>query len=865
MAFSAGDKLGPYEIVSRIGAGGMGEVWKARDTRLDRIVALKISKSEFSARFEREARAIAALNHPHICQLYDVGPDFLVMEYIEGAELNGPMPVARAIEFASQILDALDAAHRKGIVHRDLKPANILVTKSGVKVLDFGLAKMQAQAAAAGTDALTAVSVEGNIAGTLYYMAPEQLQGKDVDSRADIFSFGCVLYEMLTGKRAFDGSNAASVIAAVMETPAPSVAKVAPAALDRIVATCLAKDPDQRFQNARDLKLHLLWTTEQKPEARVKSRRLPWLAIAAAILIAGLAGAEFMHLRQPVSSEERPLRLSLAPPEGGRFIPAVGYGGGLTLSPDGRYAAFVASVSGKTALWLRPLDGTNATVLPGTDGATMPFWSPDSRSLGFIANRKLQRIDIGGQAPQVICEVQPFARAGMWTEDGTIVFAPDEAALLRVPISGGMPTPFTRLDASLAEDAHQWPVRLPGRKFLYWVASEKPENQAVYAASLDKPADRVRILTSTSSALYAPPDSSRSEKNGHLLWARGSTLMAQGFDAGSLRLLGEPEPVVDPVSFGFSEAQPAASVSGTGLLAYDSTVIATQSIWFDRNGKSLGNAAEAGPAYEVRLSPDSRRAAFVVPKASGGDLWLREWERGVSTRLTFAETLQANPVWSADGLSLLFSAGQPMNLYRMRIDNVANAVRLTRSPKRQDAIDWSRDGRFALYQEGTPQEKHDLWILPLTEPDSKPKPYLQTPFDELNGRFSPEPNPRWVAYQSDETGKYEVYIQAFPEPHAKVQISVGGGTFPQWGPGGRELYYLAPDNKLMTVSLKAGADSILPSAPSVLFALPPLSAIFYGVPYQVDSTGQRFLLAAAPQDKAAPLNLIVNWQSLLKK
>ena len=403
-----------------------------------------------------------------------------------------------------------------------------------------------------------------------------------------------------------------------------------------------------------------------------------------------------------------------------------------------------------------------------------------------------------------------------------------------------------------------WPQMLPGRKFLYFSRADKAENQAVYAASLDNPAARVRVLASTSGALYSPPDASpqanaRHAKNGYLLWVRGSTLMAQEFDDGALRLRGEPEPVAGPVSFGFSEDQPAASVSGTGLLAYDSTVIATQPIWFDRTGKSLGNAVGASPSYQDSLSPDSRRAVFTVPKADGADLWLREWERGVSTRLTFDETLHGNPVWSPDGLSLLFTAGHPMNLYRMRIDDAGNAVRLTHSPNRQDVTDWSRDGRFALYHEAPGQQsKHELWILPLTEPDARPRPYLQTPFDERRGRFSPEPNPHWVAYESNETGQYEIYIQAFPEPHGKVRISTGGGAFPQWGPGGRELYYLALDNKLMVVSLKAGTDSIMPSAPSELFALPPAPAIFYGAHYLVDFTGQRFLVLAAPPDKAAP-------------
>jgi predicted Ser/Thr protein kinase len=465
MPLVSGTRLGPYEILAPIGAGGMGEVYKARDTRLERTVAIKLATAKFSERFETEARAVAALNHPHICTLHDVGPDYLVMEYVEGQALKGPLPVEKAVEYARQILDALDAAHRRGIVHRDLKPANILVTKNGVKLLDFGLAKAErAKAISASEETVTkTITQEGAILGTLQYMAPEQLQGKETDARSDLFSFGCVLYEMLTRKRAFDGASTPSVIAAVLERE-PAPLEVSPP-LERVVRRALAKDPDQRFQNARDLKTALEWAMEPQAASAAKTtRRWQWIAAAALLAVGALAGGwAIAPFRQPAAAD-RVLRLDISPPEGGRFVD---WGntvvGGSALSPDGTIAAFVAAVNGKTGLWVRALDGTTARLLPGTEGAGNPFWSPDSKSIAFWAAGKLLRADLAGGPPVTICD--SFLTLGAAWSNGQIVFGSVGGGLLRVPPSGGTPSPLTRLDVSRGESSHRYPQILPRAAF----------------------------------------------------------------------------------------------------------------------------------------------------------------------------------------------------------------------------------------------------------------------------------------------------------------------------------------------------------------------------------------------------------------
>jgi Tol biopolymer transport system component/predicted Ser/Thr protein kinase len=861
MSLAAGSRLGPYEILTPIGAGGMGEVYKARDTRLDRIVAIKVAKEQFSERFEREARAVAALNHPHICHLYDVGPNYLVMELVEGTPLKGPLPLNKAIEYAGQILDALDAAHKKGITHRDLKPANILVTRQGIKLLDFGLAKQTAPLQE--TDVTRALTGKGQILGTLQYMSPEQLQGKEVDARSDLFSFGCVLYEMLTGKRAFGGESPASVIAAILERePAPlEVARP----LDRVVRRSLAKDPDQRFQTARDLKAALSWVLEQPPAPAAESIRRWWVATAAAMLVLGAAGGwAVSHFRQQ-PPDERSFRLQINPPEGGRFVFGDTIGGGIALSPDGKTAAYIASSRGKNGLWVRALDGTTARLLLGTEDAAHPFWSPDNKSIAFFAAGKLQRVDLAGGPPLTMCDAAN-ERGGAWSSEGQIVFSAATTGLFHVPASGGTPTPLTTLDAAHGETGHRWPQVLPGGRFLYLAQGDNPENTGIYVASLVKPAERVRLLTTDTKALYAP-----GIKKSYLLWLRDGTLFAQEFDSSTLKPSGEPRLVADSVAMSRPAGQMNVAVSATGLLLYGASNSSSQFTWLDRAGKSLALVGEPGEYDTFRLSLDGRRAAASRARPNGRDLWLLEMERGLSSRLTpnsSGNTLHnLYPVWSPDGRTILYTAGGSVNLFRRESSGVGSEQRLTRSPNYQFATDWSHDGRFVLYHEVDPGTQRDLWVLPVTpegRPTDKPIPYLHTPYNEWLGRFSSEASPRWVAYQSDESGRNEVYIQSFPEPHGATRISTGGGRYPEWSASGRELFYVSPDFRLMAVSLKLTADSVLPSAPRELFSLP-VDDIGYS-PYEVAPDGQRFMVRATAEKAAAqPLTVIVNWPALLKK
>jgi len=854
-----GQRLGPYDIIGPIGAGGMGEVWKARDTRLDRIVAIKISHDQFSERFEREARAVAALNHPNICQLYDVGPDYLVMEFIEGAMLQGPLPLEKALESAGQILDALDCAHRKGITHRDLKPANILVSKQGIKLLDFGLAKQSGPLRPAGDVTLTqALTSQGQILGTLQYMSPEQLQGKDTDARSDLFAFGCVLYEMLTGKRAFEGGSAASVIAAILERePAPLTA--APP-LERVVRRSLAKEPDQRFQTARDLKAALTWAMEQpNPPASAKpDHRWKWIA-AATLLIGALAGWGVSRFRQP-TADSFLLRVQIGLPEGGRFIASGNGVGGIALSPDGRTAAYIAWSNGKNGLWLRPLDGA-ARLIAGTEGGAYPFWSPDSKSVAFFTATQLQRVDLSGGGPSTICSAVD-GRGGAWSSDGQIIFGSVVSGLFRVPASGGTPSPLTVPDPSHGELGHRWPQMLPGGHFLYQIQNENPEMSGIYVASLSKPAERVLLMTTDSNALYVAGLGGK----GYLLWVRGATLVAQEFDLDTRKLAGEPRTVADPVASTQVTGQMNVAASSRVLL-YRAYNASGQFTWFDRTGKPLSTVGKLGEYNSFRISPDGSTIAATSFRPAAAGLWRLEVKRGVASRLTSKSNISLYPIWSPDGRTIVFRSGMPRNLFRVESSGAGNEERLTESPNLQDPTDWSQDGRWILYFEVTPGARQ-LWILPVTpagkiQPGAKPRTYLSTPFNESWGRFSPEASPRWVAYQSDETGRWEVYIQAFPEPHGKFQISTGGGKYPQWGAGARELFYLSPDNKLMAVSLKLGTDSVEPSAPRELFLLPADDIGF--PPYDTAPDGLRFLAPAMAGQAGEPLNMIVNWQSLLKK
>ncbi|HTR37756.1 MAG TPA: protein kinase [Bryobacteraceae bacterium] len=844
MPLSAGDRLGAYEILSLLGSGGTGEVWKARDTRLDRIVAVKTSKQEFSERFEREARAVAALNHPHICQIYDVGPNYLVMEYVEGEPLQGPLSLEKAAEYANQILDALDAAHQKGITHRDLKPGNILVTSQGIKLLDFGLAKQGGPLKETDATLTQAITGEGQIIGTLQYMSPEQLQGKEADARSDLFSFGCVLYEMLTGRRPFDGPNAATIIAAILDKE-PAPLPVSPA-LERVVKTCLAKDPGQRFQTAVETKRALAWALAQPAGASARARAGWWTAVAVALVIGAAGGWVLFHLLQPHAAE-RALHFDIDPPPHGRFTLGAG-SGGLAISPDGMTVAYVATAGDKSGLWVRTLDGTTARLLAGTEGAYSPFWSPDSKSIGFFAEGKLHRVDLAGGPPTAICDLG-LGRGGAWTSDGRIIFAALGTWLMQVPASGGTVSRLTQFASGDA--AHYWPQVLPGGNVLYLVQTNQADRGGVYAASLADPNRRVRLVNVDSNALYA---------SGYLLWMRGSTLVAQPFDPIHLKLSGEPQPVADPAGRSAITGRMNVSASSNGLLLY-STSGSNQLTWLDREGKPLGTLGEPNDYVMFRISPEGRRVAAAIGNPTRSDLWLLDVARNVATRFTFSHNGHWDPVWSPDGRVLLFRTADGM--FRKDSSGAGDEQRVLKSTGLQLPTSWSRDGHFVLYEEGISTPPLNIWILPVTpegEAAGEPKRYLDNPFVNTDGQFLPEPDPRWVAYESNESGQPEVYVQAFPAPHGKFQISAGGGRFPRWGPGGREVFYVSLDDKLMAVDLKLRADSVEPSAPHELFPLPTPTINF--IPYDVTADGQRFLVQAPPE-QPAPLTVIVNWPALV--
>jgi Tol biopolymer transport system component len=850
MQLTTGTRLGPYEIVSRLGAGGMGEVWKARDTRLDRTVAIKVSNEQFSQRFEHEARAIAALNHPHICQLYDVGPNYLVMESIDGHPLKGPLPLDQALDFAGQICDALDAAHKKGIVHRDLKPANILATKAGVKLLDFGLAKLRPSAPLDDATATMPLTTDGQIVGTLQYMSPEQLQGNEADARSDIFSFGLVLYEMLTGKRAFDGANQASVIASILSAEPEPLPSDEPVMLKRVVTTRLAKDPDARFQTARDLKRALEWSRLR--EAAAPSPRRWWLLWAVAALLALAAGIlAFLHFGQK-PPEMRLVKFTIPSPE--KF--SVGLP---ILSPDGRRLAFVMrDQGGHTKLWVRPLDSLAAQSVAGTEGASTPFWSPDSRFLGYWAGSQLKRIDTGGGPAQLVCE-SSLANGGLgsaWTNDGFILFVRNLGAIYRVSASGGEPEPLTELEASRKESRHYFPSILPdGLHMLYTVTSPLPEVQGVWVASLKNPREKRRLIGDVSKAEYS---------QGHLLFVRSGNLMAQLFDADRLELRGEPAPIVDHVNYSATIGFAAFSVSRNGELAVGSLLLQRRLAWFDRGGKSFGAFGEPGLYQRVSLSPDQSRVAVDSSSATNPnyELFVLDPARGATTQLTFGAASGNFPVWSPDGKRIAFGSNRDgvYNIYEKPSSGAGREEVLFKNDQNKFLTDWSRDGRYLLYGESDPKtNKQGIWVLPMTG-ERKPALYLGSEFFQWDGHFSPDG--RSIAYSSDESSRMEVYVQSFPAGSGKLHVSTGGGNRPRWRNDGKELYYMDPSGKLMAVEVKQGA-SIEVGVPKLLFETG-LDHVLQG--YDVARSGDRFVMPVPAEGVSAePIRVILNWTLGLKK
>ena len=857
MTLSPGTRLGPYQVVSSIGAGGMGEVYRATDTRLGRDVAVKVAAERFTERFDREAHAIAALNHSNICHLYDVGPNYLVMEYVEGAAIRGPLPLPRALEYASQILDALDAAHSKGIVHRDLKPANILVTKKGIKLLDFGLAKQSSPLKDA--ELTRSITQQGQIIGTLNYMAPEQLQGKEADARTDIFAFGLVLYEMLTGKLAFDGASAASVIAAILEREPPSLQDVIPPALDRILRRCIAKDPEQRWQSARDLKAALQLTTEPQAAAHT-TKPSPWNWLVTSVSLAAAAVLALLLWRQP-QNEDRPIHFKIEPPPGTELLQ--GAGGGSAISPDGQKLVFAAASTGSPKLWIRSLDSADLRELPGTDGAHFPFWSADSRSIGFFSNGKLQRLDLAG-GPVASLADAPNSRGGAWNQDGLIIYAPSAASgLFKIPAIGGPHTPLTTLDSAHSENTHRWPIFLPdGRRFLYLGRAEKLDASGIYLTSVDHPQERTRLLSLALSFAYVPAHGKHPE---YLYWVREQTLFAQPFDSKRAQLYGDPIPVPGANSLalisGFGRAN--VSVSNDNILLFGAGSDRYQLTWMDRTGKKLGTLAQPDHYASVRIAPDARRISVLLADAAGNpDVWLMDINRGIPSRLSFTGAFGTG-AWSPDGRIVAYHFLNGTRILQKNTSGAGAEEVLLQSQHTLYVNDWSPDGRFVVYTQLSPEGRSQLWLLPLNG-DRQPTLFLSTSFDTLQGQFSPDT--KWIAYTSNETGRAEIYVQSFPQGNSRYLVSNDGGDFSRWRRDGKELFYRAPDGRLMVVAVRTLATGLEFGAPTVLFRVSEQQGQF-SYPYDVAPDGQKILalLPAQVPGTSTALNVLVNWDAKLKR
>jgi len=881
MALQPGTRLGPYEIAAPIGAGGMGEVYRANDTRLDRTVAVKVLPAHVAAnpearqRFEREARAVGSLNHPHICALYDIGSqdgvDFLVMEYLEGETLaarlaHGPLALEPALRAGIQIADALAQAHAKGVSHRDLKPGNIMLTKAGAKLLDFGLAKMGVGGRGLGVGDSQAPTVaadltqKGTLLGTVQYMAPEQLQGKDADARSDIFAFGAVLYEAVTGRKAFGGATPADVIGAIVHASPPPLE---PPALARLVKTCLAKDPDERWQSAHDVMVQLRSLAEggePSPSPVPPTPRLLWPAATVAALLAAAVFGVLYFRREP--APQQAVRFSILPPEKAVFSE------GPSLSPDGTRLAFVASVGAKTMLWVRALESLAPQPLAGTDGAGYPFWSPDSRFLAFFAQGKLKKIDLAGGPPQTLCDA-PLPRGGTWNREGVIVFAPHVTqGLYRVSSGGGDPSPVTSLDASRQENAHRYPHFLPdGRHFLYFSRSTLPENNSIQVASLDSrtPATLLKI---NSNGVYVP---SRGSGAGHLLFVRDGTLLAQPFDAAARKLAGDPFPVAEQVGRMTPNGPSGFTVSETGVLAYTSGFAGNlQPTWFQRDGKRLESAGEPGVYYRPELSPNEQRFAVSIlhPQSGRFDIWLFERSRAVSSRFTFGPSLAWSAVWSPDGSRIVFGffPKSRFDLYQKAATGAGAEEVLLESAHPKFPADWSSDGRFLVFEVVDVKTRNDLWILPMTG-DRKPAPLLATEADEQQAQFSPDG--RWVAYVSDESGRNQVYVQPFREQAGtagKWQVSTGGGSQPRWRRDGKELFFVS-ENRMLTSVPVTGAATFQTGAPKPLFDFcATVQMVREAHQYDITGDGQRFLLICSVEAvQSEPINLVLNWRPEQKR
>ena len=920
MALKPGTHLGPYEILSQIGAGGMGEVYKARDTRLERFVAIKIlpahlaDRPELRERFEREARTIAKLNHPHICTLYDVGRqelpreegataplrsrlgeelphtiDFLVMEYLEGETLaerlkKGPLPLEQVLRYAVEVSDALDKAHRAGVTHRDIKPGNIIVTKEGTKLLDFGLAKLKQEVAKATIPASEmptvpgALTEHGTLLGTLHYMAPEQVEGKvnEIDARTDIFAFGALVYEMGTGKGAFPGETQASVIAKILEVDPPPMSELQPMmppAIDRVVKKCLRKDAEERWQSARDVTDELKWISEGGLEVGVATaaatvparaglrRAVPMVLTAVvAIIITGIA----VWVLTPTPT--RPItRLTLALPtteqlgsqgggggRGGLIMPVV------ALSPDGTRLIYVANEQ----LFLRPMDRLEATPIPGTEGAHFPFFSPDGLWVGFFADGKLKKVSVSGGAPLTLCDA-PDSRGGSWVSDDTIVFTPIAAGgLWQVSAAGGTPQQLTSFDLTKGETGHWFPQSLPGGRAVLFRVQPRSLNR-IEVLSLETGERKVLIERGTD-ARYVP--------TGHLVYAQGETpgtLLAVPFDSERLEVTGAPAPILEGVMQSPVSNLAQFSFSSQGSLVYVPGGVQEQGftlVWVDRQGAVDPLPAPPRVYLNARLSPDGQRMAVTIAE-NPSDVWVYDISRDTLTRLTF-EGDNRLPVWTPDGERVTFRSDRegPRNIFWKPADGSGAAERLTTSAGEQTPSSWSPDGQLLAFYERYADEtgttsNRDIWVLPL-EAERKPQPFLQTPFEETAGMFSPDG--RRLAYVSNESGRLEVYVQPYPGPGGKWQISTEGGTEPVWARNG-ELFY-RNGNEMMAAEITT-EPTFSAGTPRLLFEGNYQSSGGALAQYNVTSDGQRFLMIqpVEPEQPATQIHVVLNWFEELKQ
>jgi Tol biopolymer transport system component/predicted Ser/Thr protein kinase len=888
MALASGTKLGPYEIQSSLGAGGMGEVYRARDTRLDRTVAIKVLPSHLSSdpelklRLEREARAISALQHANICTLHDIGTqdgtDYLVMEYLEGQTLaqrleKGPLPLDQALKIGIEIARALDKAHQQGIIHRDLKPANIMLTKGGAKLMDFGLAKpnlsIPAQAVgpftpstptmnlASLTSATSPLTQKGSVVGTFQYMAPELLQGADADARSDLFSFGCVLYEMLTGRHAFEGKSQLSVFTAILEKdpePITAIQPLAPPALDELIRACLAKDPAERLQSIHDVALQLRWIASApaaKPESTTApaSKSIVWLAALAAVLLAALAG---FLLHRPASAPS--VRAAINPPPDTFFRLTSDLGGTPVLSPDGSYLAFTASgADGKATLWLRPMNAADAHSLPDTNDAIFPFWSNDSRSLGFFSDGKMRTIDLNGTTASALCDAQ-LGRGATWGPGGTIVYSPSPIdGLWQIGANGGTPVQFLKLEGS-PYSSFRWPFFLPdGKHFLYFAMHHDPSkaaNNGIFYASLDGRENRL-LLHSQSNGIYAA---------GYLLFGRGDQLMAQSFDPSSGKLSGEAQTISSGVLNDVSTWHINASASESGLLTFgNGNSGGIELVWVERGVPGSVAADNMQNLQYARLSPQGDRVALTLDTGVN-DIWSLDLARGVRTRLTFGPTGNTFPVWSPDGKWIAYSSVRLSNpgIYRKQSDGTGSDELLVPDPAGIYLApnDWSHDGKTLFYSVNVYTGKDNgIWAISLD--DRKPR---QITAHGNNAALSPDG--RWLAYNSDESGRTEIYVEAFGEGQGKWQVSSNGGQVPHWSADGKQLLFYDINQSILSVPVsEVGGALQFGAAQKAVNQWTVLTIPFFSI----SPDGKRFLLERVSQRVNQPITLITNFASSLKK